>query len=100
MTEYDFSPDAYHRRMEKQDGVCRWAEKTGQFQTANPFTPTTPSAQAMALKDSSSGRRSGSSSGHQKHRSRSVGGPSTPPKPAQSKRLSNIGSALLNIVWK
>ncbi|KAK1222159.1 hypothetical protein PQX77_015004 [Marasmius sp. AFHP31] len=83
MTEYDFSPDAYRRHMEKQDGVRRWAERTGQFHPANPFTPTTPSVQAMALKDSSR-HRSGSSSGHKKHRSRSVGGSSTPPNPSRS----------------
>ncbi|KAK1222160.1 hypothetical protein PQX77_015006 [Marasmius sp. AFHP31] len=82
MTEYDFSPDAYRRHMEKQDGVRRWAERTRQFHPANPFTPTTPSVQAMALKDSR--HRSGSSSGHKKHRSRSVGGSSTPPKPSRS----------------
>ncbi|KAL0057788.1 hypothetical protein AAF712_015561 [Marasmius tenuissimus] len=46
MTEYDFSPD----------GVRCWAERTGQFHPANPFTPTTPAVHAMALKDS--GRRS------------------------------------------
>ncbi|KAL0059118.1 hypothetical protein AAF712_014167, partial [Marasmius tenuissimus] len=90
MTEYDFSPDAYRRHMEKQDGVRRWAKQTGQFHPANPFTPTTSAVHAMALKDS--GRRSDggyrdrerSSSGHKKHRSRSTDGTSTPPKPSRS----------------
>ncbi|KAK1217017.1 hypothetical protein PQX77_020335, partial [Marasmius sp. AFHP31] len=83
MTKYNFSLDAYRRHMEKQDGIRRWAGKTCQFHPANPFTPTTPSVQAVALKDSGNSHRLGSSFGQQKHRSRSVGGSSTPPKPSR-----------------
>ncbi|KAK1226108.1 hypothetical protein PQX77_010924 [Marasmius sp. AFHP31] len=97
MTEYDFSPEGYRRHMEKQDVVRRWAEKTGQFYPANPFTPTTPAVQAMALqgrdmdgyrsdreyRDRDRGDKKKSGSGH-KHRSRSMGGSPTPPNHSRS----------------
>lgn len=42
MTEYDYSPDAYERYIEKQRGIARWteqqAEAAGRY--ANPFLPT------------------------------------------------------------
>ncbi|KAJ8095813.1 hypothetical protein PM082_022920 [Marasmius tenuissimus] len=108
MTEYDFSPEGYSRHMAKQDGVRRWAENTGQFYPANPFTPTTPAVQAMMLqgremdgygyggsgggsgyrsdkeyRDRDKGDKRKSSSGH-KHRSRSMGGSPTPPNHSRS----------------
>ena len=78
--------------MEKQDVVRRWAEQAGQYHPANPFTPTTPAMQAMALREmEGSGYRSDreyrdrkKSSDKKHHRSRSTGGSTTPPHHSRS----------------
>ena len=76
MTEYDFSPEAYERYLEKQSNIARWVDKTRRYAPSNPFFPTTPAAQYAALNtrvdrtDPQSHRHNRSHSSHSSHSSK------------------------------
>lgn len=76
MTEYDFSPEAYERYLEKQNNIARWVDKTRRYVPSNPFFPTTPAAQYAALNthvdrtDPQSHRHHRSHSSHSSHSSK------------------------------
>ncbi|KAH9487464.1 hypothetical protein JR316_0001540 [Psilocybe cubensis] len=39
MTEYDYSPDAVERYLDKQAGIARWVDNNRKCEPANPFEP-------------------------------------------------------------
>ena len=67
MTEYDFSPEAYERHLEKQHNIARWVDKTRRYVPANPFFPATPANRHAALEDT----RYNNSQPNRHHRSHS-----------------------------
>lgn len=71
MTEYDFSPEAYERHLEKQHNIARWVDKTRRYAPANPFIAATPADRHAALHTDTSHTRNDTTEPHRHHRSRS-----------------------------
>ena len=72
MTEYDFSPEAYERHLEKQHNIARWVDKTRRYVPANPFFPATPANRHATLHTRTpEDSRSDNTQPHRHHRSHS-----------------------------
>ncbi|TFK42984.1 hypothetical protein BDQ12DRAFT_301932 [Crucibulum laeve] len=71
MTEYDYSPEAYERYLDKQLKIARWVDTTHQYSPSNPFTIATPHIKALKeLNEEEHHRSSRHSSRHRRDEDR------------------------------